>query len=490
MKTLIRGGYVVAFDGQNHHVIRDGEVVFENDKILFAGQAYPGEVDRTLAAPGKLVCPGFINILGWAALDVPLRMDAFYGARCLSEQYIVQGLGREDLGPPLGEDFRTMCLAGMASLLEGGSTTTATVTAMDPMPWESPMEQTEILAQTVGEIGARAYISHNYRSAGKYCPQRGVTRYHWSEAAGQAGLRNALKFAEQHDGDYGGRVRAMLFPYTLDTSSPELLRATKQAAHDTGLLIHMFTAQSLYEYHEMKRRHGQTPIQFLYEMGFMDPDVHLIHAHFTTAHAATGGARGDVSDVDLLAKSGVTVGHTPVVLARYGEALVSLGQYLRAGVRVGLGTDEFPMDIIREMRCAALFSKVLDRDHLSVTARDVFNAVTLAGAQALGRDDLGRLAAGAKADILIIDLDDLHVGLTVDDPIKTLVYMASQRDVQTVIVDGKTVVEGGKVVGLDKADLAEKMRRVLGRQTRALIRHNASGLTLEEMFPPSFPPAG
>jgi cytosine/adenosine deaminase-related metal-dependent hydrolase len=186
-------------------------------------------------------------------------------------------------------------------------------------------------------------------------------------------------------------------------------------------------------------------------------------------------------------KSGVTVGHTPVVLARYGESLRSLGQYLRAGVRVGIGTDEFPMDILTEMRCAALFSKIIDHDHMSVTARDVFNAVTLVGAEALGRDDLGRLAAGAKADILIIDLTDLHNGLTVDDPIKTLVYMANQRDVESVYVDGKQVVANGRTLGIDKADLAARTRAVLARQTRDLVRYNASGLTVEEMFPPSFP---
>jgi cytosine/adenosine deaminase-related metal-dependent hydrolase len=142
-----------------------------------------------------------------------------------------------------------------------------------------------------------------------------------------------------------------------------------------------------------------------------------------------------------------------------GIILHSYGQYKKAGVNIAIGTDAFPMDMIMEMRHAAIMGKVADRDRQAVTARDVFNAATLGGAKALGREDLGRLAPGAKADIVIVDLTGLHVAL-IDDPIKTLVYMGSQRDIETVIVNGRKVVTEGRVPGVDEEELAIKINEI------------------------------
>ena len=86
---------------------------------------------------------------------------------------------------------------------------------------------------------------------------------------------------------------------------------------------------------------------------------------------------------------------------------------------------------------------------------------------------------------MIVDLTGLHVGL-IDDPIKTLVYMASQRDIETVIVDGGVVVEGGRVPGADEEELARKANEVNQRQKMAFARQNPMSLSAEELFPPSF----
>jgi cytosine/adenosine deaminase-related metal-dependent hydrolase len=144
------------------------------------------------------------------------------------------------------------------------------------------------------------------------------------------------------------------------------------------------------------------------------------------------------------------------------------------------------MDMILEMRYGAIMGKLADRNPRAVTARDVFKAATIGGAKALGRKDLGRLSPGAKADIVIVDLKALHVGL-VDDPIKTLVYMASQRDVDTVIVDGKMVVEGGRVPGIDEEELARKANAANQKQKLGFVAQHPFGWQADEFFPPSFP---
>ncbi len=128
-----------------------------------------------------------------------------------------------------------------------------------------------------------------------------------------------------------------------------------------------------------------------------------------------------------------------------------------------------------EMRYAAIMGKIAERNRAAVTAKDVFNAATLGGAKALGRNDLGRLSPGAKADVVIVDLTGLHTALT-HDPIKTIVYFASQRDVETVIIDGKKVVDNGKIPGLNEEKLARRADEVNQRWVKS------TGVK----YPPSF----
>jgi len=112
-----------------------------------------------------------------------------------------------------------------------------------------------------------------------------------------------------------------------------------------------------------------------------------------------------------------------------------------------------------EMRSAVTTAKLIEGSRTAVTAADVFYAATIGGARALGREDLGRLKVGTKADLVLFDLRKFHTAL-VDDPIKSLVYFGNQTNVDTVIVDGKIIVEGGKIERIDLDRLAEEANKV------------------------------
>jgi cytosine/adenosine deaminase-related metal-dependent hydrolase len=133
-------------------------------------------------------------------------------------------------------------------------------------------------------------------------------------------------------------------------------------------------------------------------------------------------------------------------------------------------------------------SKLADGDAGSGLAREVFDAATLGGARALMRDDIGRLAPGAKADIVMVDLDKTHIGpVAADDPIKALIYCANGEDVDTVIIDGVTRLENGKLLGHDLAVLrwgAEEFNDLV-RGRVAHLQHDGRPLT--EFYEPAFP---
>jgi cytosine/adenosine deaminase-related metal-dependent hydrolase len=482
MKTMIKGGYIIAFNGEEHRILRNGVVVFEDDVIIHVGKSYSGKVDRVIEANGKLVSPGFINIHALASICIThLLLDSDGTGLNISKSFAVDGIGDLDL---VGKDLETSALFCFTGLLKGGATTVVPITAMAPSRWESPREQVDVFVKTAGDLGVRAYISHHYRSAVKYRNVKGTTSYHWDEKAGDLGLGYAIRVAKKYDGDFNGRIRTMLFPYQFETCSAGLLQNTKRASQENSTRIHMHTAYSVNDFNQSLKRYGRTPIEYLYESEFLDDQVILTHVTHTTLNPECGYSKDDDTDVKLLAKSKTNIAHCPVYYSRSGKFFHSFSKFMNAGVNIGLGTDAHPMDMITEMRQAAIMGKVAENSN-AVKARDVFNAATLGGAQALGRKDLGRLSCGAKADIVLIDLTASHIAL-VDDPIKTLVYMASQRDIDTVIVDGKTVVEKGCVLGVNEKVLASKANEINQWQKKGFVKQNPRRLGTEDLFPQSY----
>ena len=477
MRSLIKGSWVLGFDGEEHRLIDDGVVVYEEDHIVHVGKSYSGQVDEVNEMKGRLIIPGLVNIHAVTSICiVHFRIDGV-GTGGNPSRLTVQERLKNPKANLIGDDLRTSAEFSFAGLLKGGATTIGEITAFGSTGLQPPRVQAETFIEMAGRFGARAYISHPYTDMKKYSDRNGLQYYHDREGGIKA-LEDAVAFCRENEGVCDDRVRTMLFPYMFDACSEGLLRETRTKADELDVPVHMHTAQYIPEFHESIRRYGKTPVHFLYDIGFLKPKTILTHLLFTSVNPASqapGRNLGDPHDLKLLAKTGTTLGHTPAVWARVGLGLESYAKYRAHGVNIAIGTDAFPMDMLMEMRYAAIMGKNAERNRSAVTARDVFNAATLGGAKALGRTDLGRLTPGAKADIVVVDLRGLHTALTYD-PIKTLVYFASQRDVEEVIVDGRKVVENGQIPELDEEELAKRADAVNRRYVES------TGVK----YPPSF----
>ena len=477
MKTLIEGGWVVAWNGTRHEVYERGAVVYEDDRVIHAGGPYAGAVDARVAAHGKLVSPGFINTHvhttgnggDWMLHDM-VKNDH------RTSNYLAFGAPlKGKFVPPSAEAVAALRAFVFLHALKGGSTTIIDVGGLRG-DWEG-------YARLVDELGVRVYASPAFRDRNTFTDERGRVYYDTDTVAGTKGLEEATGFVRAYDGTGGGRLRGMLNAAQVETCSEPLLRAAKAAARELGVPIHTHAGGNLVEFQRIMDEYRKTPIQLLADIGFLDHRTLIGHGIFTSAHPWTHYPFGD--DLRVLAESGATVGHCPYKYAKMALTLHSFQHYLDAGVNVAMGTDTFPMDMVAELRWASMLAKITDENYQVGQPRDVYNAATLGACRFLDRADLGGLGPGAKADILLINLD--HLGSAFyTDPIKALVDFASGRDVDTVIVDGQTLIQGGRALRVDEQAVYERARQATRRYWQQVPAWHWGGCDIDRIIPPAF----
>lgn len=472
MRRAIKASHIIAFQNGGHRHLRDGVVVWEGNEIVFAGPSFAGEVDETIDATGMIVTPGFINThahLAGSPLDKSFIEDRggrqFYLSG-LFEYLPVRSGAQDDAGD-------RACLAySMTELLRTGTTTVCEIG-----------HRGQEAIEEAGKVGLRLYMGLGYRSGRWFTENGREAKWMWDEDAGEREFERAVAFIEQVDGQQNGRIKGFLSPMQIDTCTEALLKKSKQAADTMGVPIALHAAQSVTEFNEIVRRHGRSPIEWLHDLDFLGSNVILGHA-IIAAGGSWANYAGD--DIAILAESGSNVAHCVWVFARRGIAMESFSRYLARGVNMTLGTDTAPQSMIESLRWAAVVSKLVDRQTEIATAADVFNAATLGGAKALGRDDLGRIAPGAKADLLIWEGESLFM-TPLRDPIKNIVYSAQAEDLNTAIVDGEIRMRNREVIGVDTAQLARDLQAAGERMWPRMQEYDWANRTADQLSPMSFP---
>ncbi len=471
-RTRIDASHVIAYQDGGHRHLRDGVVVYEGNEIIHVGSSFDGAVDETIDARGQVLTPGLINTHAHL-YESPL--DKSFVEDMGSRQFYLSGLFEylPVRSAAMDDDGARACLAySMAELIRTGTTTVLEIGSHG----EEAVRQAE-------RFGLRLYVGQGYRS-GRWFTGNGLSvQYAWDEAAGERGLDAAIDLIERYDGAQNGRIKGFLSPSQVDTCAEALLRRSRDAATILGVPLTLHTSQSVNEFQEMIRRHGRTPIEWLRDIGFLGPDVILGHA-IITAGESWANYHGD--DIGILAETGTSVAHAVWVFARRGIAMESFPRYLARGVNMTLGTDTCPQSIVEAMRWTAVVGKIVDRRTEVATAADVFNAATLGGAQALGRGDLGRIAPGAEADLLLWEGESLFM-TPLRDPIRNLVYSATPDDLATVIIDGRVVMRDRVIPGVEMSELTDDLQAAAERMWPRMAGGDWAGRGVEALSPPTYP---
>lgn len=490
MITRVRARYLIGFVDDDHCIIDGGEIVHDHDRVVFVGRGYDGPVDEEIDAGNAIVSPGFIDTNALADIDHAIFDSWPDRSRSLglawSESYLADHGARFDRA---ALKFRREF--AISQLIRNGITTMMPIASETYLDWCETYEDMADTAEAVRALGIRAYLGPSYRTHVPYTDGTTIL-LHEDEQKGIDGLNDAVRFIEDFAGTADGRIQGALLPARIETQTETTLRETRRIADSLGVPVRLHAAQGLFEIETMINRTGRRSIPYLHDIGFLGARTFIPHVWTVPGNRLMPARLADPDfglpegdDLSLLAKTDTSVIFCPIPTAHYGGGIETIDSYRAQGVRVVIGTDSAPPNMIRALDLATAETKILSSDRTAAQAADLFRAATLEPARALGRDDLGRLAAGAQADYFVLDLSRNHIGPH-GDPIRTLVMNADGRDIDRVVVAGNTIVSSGDIITVDTSDYASRAQDFLDRYIASHTESDFAQRPLTELQPPSF----
>jgi cytosine/adenosine deaminase-related metal-dependent hydrolase len=460
MVLLVEGARLLAPMDDARSRLSDGWVLIRDGRIERVGSGTPPAVEATrrLDARGKVVLPGLINthhhLPQTLTRNVPRVQEAPL-FRWLTELYEVwRGLDAEAV------DAATR--VGLGELLLTGCTTTTDHLYLFPRG-QTRLVDVEIAAAR--EMGIRFQPTRGSMSRGQSqggLPPDDVVQ---DEDAILEDSRRLIR--EYHDARPGAMTRVALAPCSPFSVTTDLMRRTRDLARGEGVRLHTHLAETLDEDAYCLEVYGVRPLEYLRQLDWLGRDVWLAH-----------GVHFDREEVELLGQTGTGVAHCPSSNFRLGSGIAPVRALLEAGAPVGLGVDgsasNDSSNMLGEARQALLAHRVGADPARWLTAEEVLWMATRGGARCLGREDVGSLEPGKAADLVMVDTRRLSYAGASSDLLAALVFSPWPEPVDTVVVNGRVVVEGGELLGVDTEALAARAdaisRALLERASRATGR--------------------
>ena len=425
LRTLIEGGLVLC--GPDLRPTPDCSVAVEDGLIRYLGPV-PGlpdqwRPDTRVDAKDKVVLPGLINTHTHAAMtllrsyadDLPLR------------EWLSQKIWPAETGLT-GEHVYWGTLLAIAEMLRTGTTTFADM-----------YFYLDDVARAVSDSGIRAVLSYGMIGL--------------DPAKAERELAVGLDYVHRLNGSCGGRLTAVLAPHAPYTCPDGFLREVIAVAQADDIALHIHVSETERENLEMIELTGETPTAHLEGLGLFSRPVLLAHGVWLTPE-----------DIGILSRYRTGVAHCPGSNLKLASGIAPVTALLAAGVAVGLGTDGAAsnnnLDLWREVHLAALVHKFRNRDAMAIPAGTALSMATTGGASCLGRrGEIGELSIGSRADLIMVDLNQLHLSPR-HDPISLLVYAAEGHDVSDVMVDGEFLLREGRLVKLDAKRIIHEANRL------------------------------
>ncbi len=405
-------------------------LVVTDDRITYVGTQLPDETaevfDRVIDCKENLLMP------------------AFYNAHCHSAMTLFRGYG-EDL--PLRRWLDEKILPAEERLNfrrvhYGARLAIAEMIKNGVVSFSDMYMFQDATAEAVLETGVKANIA---RSIVSFDPN--------TTAENDFRFAESVKLVEQYHGAGDGRLLVDMSLHAEYSNVDTCCRYVAEYAKEQGLRMQLHLSETQSEHEECIARHGMTPAAYFASLGVLDVPTTAAHCVYVTNE-----------DIAIMKEKGVIPAHNPVSNLKLGSGVMRLRDMLDAGLTVALGTDGVAsnnqLSILRELQTAAILHKGVHRDPENIRAAQLPALATRNGALAQGREDCGMIAEGAKADLILIDLNAIN-NIPCYDPATALAYSANTSNVLLTMCDGRILWENGEYTSIDIECLRFEARQII-----------------------------
>jgi cytosine/adenosine deaminase-related metal-dependent hydrolase len=445
-KLVVKHGQVLRVDGS----LQLADVLIENGTIVQISEGLDHDGDAEVVdARGMIVAPGLVN----AHMHSGENFNPGLYENLPLDLWFVRSHQVTRTHPPSREAIYVRTLLGAALMLRSGTTTAVDFLYEAP---EITLETLEPVVQAYRDAGLRATILLGVADLpfAQSLPLDGAAQAARHEALPPT-LEAIVKLASDavdrwHQPE--GMIGIGLGPSAPQRCSPRLLAATMQLARERSLAWQTHVLETKTQAAACRDWHGKTFVDVLDQQGLLGPDATLVHTVWLNDH-----------DIKLMRDTDTAAVHCLLSNLRLGDGVARLPALARAGVRVALGTDgrgcDETLDMLELAKMTALVHKARGGDFRTwPTAADAFRMATVGGSAVAGHGErLGRIEVGSHGDLFLLRPNSLAF-VPLNDTVRQLVFGAPSRDVDTVIVDGRIVVRGGRLVGIDTHWLLDRVR--------------------------------
>ncbi len=429
MKTLYKNATVIRFADGEISVINNCFLAVDGEYIAYVGNVRPAETfDYEKDMTGKIIMPGIYNchthspmtLLRGVGSDLPLDKWLFEKVFPIEDKLTA-------------EDIEAGTYLALMEMVSSG-----TVSFSD-MYFEPA-----VTCEAVGKVGIKANIS------------RPVQCFDPNEApADSYRIRQSLELFDNYNKSFNGRVLVDFCIHAEYTCDEKTTRYYSALCNERNGNMHIHLSETVKEHNECIAKYKKTPAEWFCSLGAFDSRAFAAHCVTLTD-----------SDMDILARKGVSVVHNPTSNMKLGSGFADVEKLLKKGINVSLGTDGAAsnnnLDMLEEMHLASVIHNGFGQNATIMGAPSVIKMATLNGAALQGRDLCGNIEKGYKADFVVFSTDSPNM-IPCLDPVALIVYSAGRSDVYMTVCDGQVIYENGEYKTIDKEKVYFNVRKAVDR---------------------------
>ena len=424
MRTLVTNAYVLDMVGEVPNIEKK-DILIENN-IIKKIEKYIDkdiEVDERINAKNMLVMPGLINT------HTHLAMSIFRGYK--TDKKLMDWLESaifpvEDKLKP--EDIYWNSYLSCLEMIKSGTTTCNDMYL--------GMNKT---VEAINDTGLRAVVA--------WCIK---------DDSIKDKVEQTREYAKRYNTDENGKIRIYVSADAPHTCNPDTIKLCVDLAKELNTGLHIHLAETIDEETKIKSRYDKRSTEYLNDLDVFDVPVVLAHGIYVSD-----------SDIEILKKIKGGISHNPISNCKLSSGICDVVKLRKNGINIGLGTDGIgsttTMDMFEEMKTAAYLQKVNTMEPSSISAYDILKMATIEGAKVLGMEnEIGSLEPGKKADMIFIKTDKLHM-CPANDVCANLVYSSNGADVESVMIDGKVIMQNRKMLNLDEKQVMRQVKKIAKR---------------------------